>query len=111
MNNKTLIVEKLKNDKNIQRYRELELIINNNQSIKNKLDELKTLQKEIVHAESLNKTNSHKLLKDKYDNLYNEFIEQPLIGEYLELQTLLNDFLQAFTNIVEEGIKADLNSN
>lgn len=111
MNKSNELINNIKNNKEIIRYRELELIINNSPSIKNKLDELKTLQKEIVHAESLNKNNSLIMLKDKYNNLYNEFVNQPLIGEYLELQTMLNDFLQAFTNIIEDGIKVDLNND
>jgi len=102
------ILKAFENNVNIKRYYELEKIINNNELIKTKLDELKVIQKEIVHAEALNKEKALKTLKEKYDNLYNEFLETPLIAEYLELQTLINDLLQNFTAIIEEDIKTDL---
>lgn len=104
------IISEISDAEKVKRYRELEVIINNNSTIKTKLDELKKIQKEIVHAENLNKPKILKRLKEKYEELYNNFLELPLIAEYLDLQVELNNFLQSFTNIIEDGIKNDLES-
>lgn len=108
MKNDQDILKAFSENKNIKRYQELEKIINKNELIKDKLTTLKKIQKEIVHAKSFGKTNALDKLESDYDRLYNEFLQTPLIAEYLELQVLINDLLQNFTSIIEDGIKSDL---
>lgn len=82
-----------KNNK-INRYKELELIINSNANIKKILDDSKSIQKEIVHAENLGKPEQFKRLNTKYKKQMDKLKEQPLLMEYLDLQKEINQFLQ-----------------
>lgn len=102
------IILEIDNNPKIRRYKELEQIINSNQEVKRILDESKTIQKEIVHAESLNKPEQLKVLNDKYDTKMKNLKEHPLLMEYLDLQQEINNFLQDMSNSINNSLMLDL---
>ena len=106
--NEKQILEQISEHKLVKRYKELEVVINNNEKLKEKLAKLKAMQKDMVHAETLNKPEMLKEINNSYDILYEEILNFPLVIEYLDLQKMINDFLQDFTSIIESGIKEDL---
>lgn len=101
------IINGIKENKKIARYQELENIINNNEKISSLLNELKIIQKEIVHAKEYNKTIYLEKLENDYQELYQSIENHPIMAEYLDLQEEINAFLQEFTNIIENGINKD----
>lgn len=101
-----LLKRVLENNK-IKRYQELEEIINNNTKIKQEIDNLKSFQKEIVHAKQYNKTNYLKELEKQYDKQYNLIIKHPLMAEYMDLQEEINKFIQDLAEIIENGINSE----
>lgn len=102
------IIQAINNNDKINRYKELEKIINNNETIKKILDESKTIQKELVHAENLNKPEQLKTLKEKYENKMNELNLQPLLMEYLDLQQEINIFLQETSKTINDALMFNL---
>lgn len=105
-NHDKVVDEILKSDK-VKRYKELEKVINNNKEISKKMDELKDIQKQIIHAEKLMKKELLDKLNQQYDTLTNEIHNYPLMAEYMDLQVEINDFLQNFKMILENGLDGD----
>lgn len=105
-----IILDQININEKIARYKELEIVLNKNKDIARKLGELKLIQKQLVHAEKLEKKDSQKKLKNDFDNKIKELEEYPLMGEYMELQEEINIFLQNFKEIIENGIDEDLSN-
>ncbi len=101
------IIDSIKANNKILRYQELEEIINSNKIIKENIDQLKALQKEIVHAKEYNKLQYLTKLESDYNTLNESIVKHPIMAEYLDLQEEINAFLQEFTNIIENGINKD----
>lgn len=108
MKTKNVIITKINENSKIIRYKELEKIINNDQALGAKMQELKAVQKQIVHAEKLQKNEQLSILKIQYDNMLENITNHPLMAEYIDLQEEVNHFLQEFKNIIESGIDSDL---
>jgi|SRR5690554_2332732 len=105
------ILDSIENNEKIRRYKELELIINNNTKIKKILDDSKSIQKEIVHAENLSKPKQLKILNIKYNEEIEKLKEQPLLMEYLDLQKEINRFLQDSVNNINNALMFNLSDN
>lgn len=105
------IKEEIINHPKIKRYKQLEEIINKNQEVKNLLNESKDIQKQIVHAEALQKTQQLDALEKDYNHIMEKLNDIPLLMEYLDLQTEINDFLQIVNEKLNDTLMADLNNN
>lgn len=102
------LIEAIKNNESIKRYKELEVIINSNTTLLKQMDELKNIQKEIVHAEKLGKPEMLKEVKQRYTDKLILIESYPLMSEYLDLQARINEDLQGFKDVIEKGINNDL---
>ncbi|MDY0277052.1 MAG: YlbF family regulator [Acholeplasma sp.] len=108
MNVEEKIIKLIKENKKVSRYRELEHLVNSNERLLSKMKEIKSLQKEIMHAEKLEKQQINIELNEKYQRLMKDFEAEPLMIEYLQLQEEINAFLKDFKDIINEGIEKDL---
>lgn len=107
MNLQKKIINEINDNNKIKRYKELETIINKNEEVSKKMNDLKEIQKQIVHAEKLMKKELLDKLNKEYDTLTNEIHNYPLMAEYMDLQVEINDFLQNFKIILESGLDSD----
>ena len=105
------ILDSIENNEKIRRYKELESIINNNVKIKKILDQSKSIQKEIVHAENLSKPEQLKILNIKYHEEMEKLKDEPLLMEYLDLQIEINQFLQDSANNINNALMFNLSDN
>jgi len=105
------IKQEILNHPKVIRYQKLENIINNNEEIKELLERSKAIQKEIVHAEALNKSNQLNVLEAKYDEIMKKLTNKPLLMEYLDLQKEINDFLQIVKDKINDTLIANLSNN
>jgi cell fate (sporulation/competence/biofilm development) regulator YmcA (YheA/YmcA/DUF963 family) len=107
---KEKLIEMIKNNETIKRYQAIEKVLNSNKELKQKINKLKSIQKQLVNAKQINKTESIK----HFDKLYNELLEEieayPLMSDYLALQGDINDMIQHITQIIEDGVNKELNS-
>lgn len=99
------LLETLKNHPDIKRYQEIENTLMQNEEIKDLLDELKHVQKQLVHAQNLDHSDNVSFFQKKLDDLKTHIHEYPLMSEYMQLQQSINEMLKTFTSIIEEGIE------
>lgn len=102
------IIDVINNNEKIKRYRELEKLVNEDQDVLNLIDELKAVQKQIVHAEKLEKKDMLKVLQEKADDINNSIFNYPVMAEYLDLQAEVNELIQSFKEVIETSLAKDL---
>lgn len=107
MTEKEKLIEMLKNDADIQRYKRIEAYINSNKDLKRKMAELKAIQKQLVNAKHIGKNDAVSSFQTRYDTLLNEIENYPLMSDYMALQSDINDMMQAIVEIIETGIEKD----
>lgn len=78
----------------IKRYKELKNNINNNIYIKEKYDELFSLQKKMLKYKDED-------IKKRYNALYDEILSYPFMEEYFSLVNQIDEFLHQVMNIIE----------
>ncbi|MDD3067491.1 MAG: YlbF family regulator [Acholeplasmataceae bacterium] len=107
MSEKDKLIQMVKENETIIRYKKIEKIINEHQEIKEKIQKLKAIQKQLVNAKEIGKTEAVIAFQEKFDTLYQEIEEFPLMSEYLALQSDINDMMQSIQDIIQEGIEID----
>lgn len=100
------LLTSLNENKNIIRFKELELAIKTNETLNNQYKELIIVQKKVVNNEHYNLKNQD--LKTEYINKLNELKMNPIIDEYLELIDLINEDILMITSIIEDEISNPL---
>jgi len=108
MNLETKLLNQIKADPNVKRYQVIEPIINKNPHLKGLLAKLKHTQQQLVNAKHLKKTQLIISLEEQYQTILNEINDTPLIQEYLDLQTYINQLLTTITNILETTINENI---
>jgi cell fate (sporulation/competence/biofilm development) regulator YmcA (YheA/YmcA/DUF963 family) len=108
MTERDKLIEMIKESDTIKRYQRLETRINSNEAIKSRMHELKKLQKQMVNARELEKPRAFKDFKARYDALKHEIETYPLMSEYFDLQTEINDAIQHIVDAIEREIRDQL---
>lgn len=100
------LIDLIKNDPLIIRYKKLEKIIDQDEQLKEDYNQLLTLQKKLVQNEY---TNSSTLeIQASYNQHLEKLHSHYLMGEYLELLENINNDLQLITKIIEEEINFEI---
>lgn len=107
MTEKEKLIQMIEEDEEIQRYKRIELAINQNRGLKAKFNELKSVQKQLVNAKHIGKKEAIDAFQTRYDALYEAIEAYPLMSDYLALQSDINDMIQSIVGILEEGLEKD----
>jgi cell fate (sporulation/competence/biofilm development) regulator YmcA (YheA/YmcA/DUF963 family) len=107
MNAREKLIHMIEENEDVQRYKRIEEIINHNQELKTKFNELKSVQKQLVNAKHIGKKEAIDAFQVQYDALYEAIEAYPLMSDYLALQSDINDMIQTVVNILEEGLEKD----
>ncbi len=107
MSEKDKLIEMIETHPDIIRYKKIEKLINEHQELKDKFNELKAIQKQLVNAKQIQKKEAILHFEKQYLELLSTIENYPLMSEYLALQNDINDMLQEITKIIEEGIEED----
>lgn len=107
MSEKDKLIRLINESEDINRYRRLEKIINDDPNLKQKFAQLKALQKQLVNAKHIGKTEAIAHLQTTYDTLYQSIEDMPLMSDYMALQSDINDMVQYIVKIVEEGLEEE----
>ena len=99
------LIQALKNNEDIKRYQQLEKLLMNDDELKQLLESLKDVQKQFVHAQTLNQSQNERFFKEKLNTIQQQIDEYPMMSEYMYLQTSINDMLKSITDIIETGIE------
>ncbi len=107
MTEKEKMIQMILENESIARYRRIEQLINDNKELKGKIGELKNIQKQLVNAKEIGKTEAVQSFQKRYDDLLESIEEYPLMSDYLALQSDINEMLQTVVSIIEDGIEKD----
>ncbi len=109
MTEKEKLIEMIKNNESIKRYQAIENVLNKNEDLKLKINQLKSIQKQLINAKEIQKQKAIEHFQMLYDQLLEEIQGYPLMSDYLALQGDINDMIQQITQIIEDGINKELN--
>lgn len=69
---------------------------------------MKDIQKEYVHAKTLQQKDNEMFLNKKLNLIQNQVDQYPLLSEYFDLQHQINDMLQSFLYVFESELDKQL---
>ncbi|MDQ0350696.1 cell fate (sporulation/competence/biofilm development) regulator YmcA (YheA/YmcA/DUF963 family) [Alkalibacillus filiformis] len=99
---------KLANIEEIERFKELEVKINNNNKIQSHIKKIKALQKQAVNLQHYDKHEAQKRVEEELDRLQNELDEIPIVQEFKESQVVVNDILQRVTKTIADEVTNEI---
>lgn len=95
-------------DELIQRYKELENKVQNNQKLTDLVEQIKAAQKDAVQFAHYGKPEAEKIAIKRADELTKEFDEHPLVVAYREQLMEVNDLLQHVTDMIQYRVNEEL---
>ncbi|MGM0219190.1 YlbF family regulator [Enterococcus sp. AZ126] len=104
----TKLLTLLGEDELIQRYKELEKKVQNNEKLTALVEQIKAAQKDAVQFAHYDKPEAEKAAIKKADELTKEFDEHPLVVAYREQLMEANDLLQHVTDMIQYRINEEL---
>ena len=110
MSEKEKLIKLIENNEVIQRYKKIESIVNKDKILKRKINQLKTIQKQLINAKEISKTNAIEKFQSEYDKLLEEIEEYPLMAEYLDLQEEINQVIKDVIGIIETTINKTIDN-
>ena len=109
MTSKDEIISYFNSKDEVKRLKELEHLIDKDDVLKNKINEVKKLQQKMINSKEYNLINQYKEDKRLYDELLEEINDYPFMGEYLDLLDLVNNELRYLTDGINEEIDKLIN--
>jgi len=100
------LVQKLQEDEQINRFKELEQVIDQNEELQQKFKRLLDLQKIMVQHE-VKDHKEYPTSKAAYDQMYQDITDHLIVEEYLELLNYINDEINMIQTIIEQEIAKD----
>jgi len=104
----TKLLTLLGEDELIQRYKELEEKVQNNEKLTDLVEQIKATQKDAVQFAHYDKPEAEKAAIKRADELTKEFDEHPLVVAYREQLMEANDLLQHVTDMIQYRINEEL---
>ncbi|WP_206912461.1 hypothetical protein IGL98_003295 [Enterococcus sp. DIV0840] len=104
----TKLLTLLGEDELIQRYKELEEKVQNNEKLTDLVEQIKAAQKDAVQFAHYDKPEAEKAAIKHADELTKEFDEHPLVVAYREQLMEANDLLQHVTDMIQYRINEEL---
>ncbi|MGX7202796.1 hypothetical protein BCR22_09880 [Enterococcus plantarum] len=104
----TKLLDLLGEDELIQRYKELEEKVQNNEKLTGLVEQIKAAQKDAVQFAHYDKPEAEKDAIKRADELTKEFDEHPLVVAYREQLMEANDLLQHVTDMIQYRINEEL---
>jgi len=108
MTEKDKLLQMIENDPTVKRYREIESKMNASKAVKRQINQLKAIQKQMINARHIGKTEAVKQFEAAYDKQLEEIEAFPLMAEYLSLQEDINNMLQTILEIIEDGLNKEI---
>lgn len=94
----------LANTKEIEQFKEVEAKINGNEKIERLVKKIKTLQKQAVNLQAYEKENALKIVEEEIDKAQAELDNMPVVQQFQEIQTVVNDTLQLVTKTIAREV-------
>ncbi len=107
MNSLNKLINNLQTDDTIKRFKELEDIIDHNESLQQDFAKLLDLQKKMVQKEYYNSKNIDQA-KEEYEVQQHKVENYIVVEEYLDLLDIINNDIKLIQSIFEDELKIDL---
>lgn len=88
----------------IERFKEVEAKVNGNDKIDRLVKKIKTLQKQAVNLQAYEKQNALKIVEEEIDKAQAELDNMPVVQEFQEVQTVVNDVLQLVSKTIAREV-------
>ncbi len=111
MSEKENLLKLIEENESVQRYKQIEKVINKDKTLKLKINQLKSVQKQLINAKEINKAQAIKKFQEEHDQLLEEIESFPLMAEYLELQDEINQMLKTVVEIIENRINKEIENS
>lgn len=98
------LAEMLANTEEIDRFKELEVKINQNSKVQSLIKKIKALQKQAVNLQAYNKKEALARVEKELDRLQTELDEIPIVSEFKEIQVTVNDVLQLVSATISREV-------
>lgn len=89
-------------------FKRAEAQIQENQKIREKIASLRSLQKQAVNFQHYGKHEALKMIEAKIEKVENEIDEIPIVQEFKQSQTEVNDLLQMVANTVSNTVTDEI---
>ncbi len=106
MNSLDQLINKIKEDPTVKRFKELEKVIDKDEKLNKEYNELLKLQKIMVNKREL-KSKDFAVAKTNYEKAKKQVLEHIVLNEYLDLLEEINYDLGLIQKIISEEIKID----
>lgn len=88
----------------IDRFKQLEAKLNDNQKVQSHIKKIKALQKQAVNFQAYGKTEALQKIESEIDRLQDELDDIPVVAEFKDSQTVINDILQMVSNTISREV-------
>lgn len=88
----------------VKRIKELEHYIDSNSQLNEMIQQLKELQKQMVHAKEFHQPHQYSVYKKQYDELNSQILDFPFVEEYIELLEEANNLIKDVAITIENKI-------
>lgn len=92
----------------IERFKEVEAKVNDNQKVQRLISNIKTLQKQAVNLQAYEKVEALKKVDAEIDRLQAEIDGIPVVQEFKEVQIVVNDMLQLVSGTIAREVTNDV---
>src|SRR5690625_315786 len=99
-----VLANMLSNTEEIERFKKVEAKINSNEKIQQMISSIKTLQKQAVNLQAYEKTEALKKVEAEIDRLQAEIDAIPIVQEFKDIQSVVNDVLQLVTGTIAREV-------
>ncbi|WP_284140025.1 MULTISPECIES: YlbF family regulator [unclassified Virgibacillus] len=94
----------LANIEEIDRFKQVEAKLNENQKVQQLIKRIKALQKQAVNFQAYGKTEALNKVEKEIDRLQQELDDIPIVHEFKETQLVVNDILQLVTGTIAREV-------
>lgn len=89
-------------------FKRAEAQINENQTVREMIASIKSLQKQAVNFQHYEKERALRLIEDKIENLEKELDEIPIVQEFKQSQVDVNDLLQLVSSAISNKVTDEI---
>ncbi|WP_102028295.1 RicAFT regulatory complex protein RicA family protein [Salirhabdus sp. Marseille-P4669] len=98
----------LANIEEIDRFKQVEEKLNENEKVQSLISRIKALQKQAVNFQHYGKTEALKKVEKELDRLQDELDAIPVVAEFKDTQIVINDILQGVTNTIANEVTDEI---
>lgn len=98
------LAEMLAKTDEIERFKQVEAKINENDKIQRLVTKIKTLQKQVVNLQAYEKKKALKIVEEELAKAEKELDDIPIVQEFKESQIIVNDMLQLVSGTIAREV-------